>query len=383
MTAISPTSAALTAVWADASAAAAEAEAWQDLAAGALEPNPFYAPGAALAALRHLPEGARTRMLMIWRATAEGRELAGLLPVAAQPRRYLVPLPLAKAADFQLTLTAPLIAQRDAEAVWTAILDALAASGRRALLIPFISDAGPVFAALRAACARSGRDLRIATRHERALLSGCGPGDAYLRATLESRRRKEADRQRRRLAELGELTFTVARSPAEVEPAMERFLDLEARGWKGAAGTALRLAPGGLGFGRDLARSMATRGDIRIAALELSGRPVAMGLVLTSRRRAFYIKTAYDEALARYSPGLLLTLDLTRHLLDDGDIDDADSIAVSDHPMIDRVWTDRLPMASVVVACSPGDALARLAAGLEGFREQIRIRTAGIRKKLR
>jgi hypothetical protein len=101
-------------------------------------------------------------------------------------------------------------------------------------------------------------------------------------------------------------------------------------------------------------------------------------------RRAFYIKTTYDEDLARFSPGLLLTLDLTAYLLDDPGIDDADSIAVADHPMIDRIWTERFPVASVLIATGPGrGTLVRLAAKLEALREELRVRSARVRTIIR
>ena len=65
-----------------------------------------------------------------------------------------------------------------------------------------------------------------------------------------------------------------------------------------------------------------------------------------------------DETLARTSPGVQLTLDLTKHLCADPDIAFADSTADGEHPMIDHVWRERIEIADVFVALSPRDPYA-------------------------
>jgi CelD/BcsL family acetyltransferase involved in cellulose biosynthesis len=373
---------ALTAQWAGADLPEADIAAWRALHARALEPNPFYAPDFVLAGLRHLPQCERLRLLMIWRETGAARTLAGVFPLADGRTRYVVPAPVRVAADLYGNLSTPLIdTERPAE-TWSAMLDALAASGTRALLLPYGHRGGPSQTALTEVCSATARQTAVLGRHERALLHSSDDGATYLRATLETRRRKEADRQRRRLAEQGELDFHIARSADEVDAALTAFLDLESTGWKGRRGTDLKSAPGTAAFIHDLARGMAHDGTIRIVSLTSGKRLVASGIVVLSGRRAFYIKTTYDEALSRFSPGLLLTLDLTKHLLDDPQIADADSIAVADHPMIDHIWTDRFPIETVLVACRPGsDPVFSLIAGLERLRERVRTSTSEIRAK--
>ena len=55
---------------------------------------------------------------------------------------------------------------------------------------------------------------------------------------------------------------------------------------------------------------------------------------------AFSYKTAYDERLARFSPGVLLQRE-NLALLSRDDIDWCDSCASADHPMIDHLWRER------------------------------------------
>jgi hypothetical protein len=87
------------------------------------------------------------------------------------------------------------------------------------------------------------------------------------------------------------------------------------------------------------------------------GMPVAMGIVLASGAAAAFWKTAYDENFAALSPGLQLTLDLSRRQLAEPGVTMTDSCAVPEHPMIDRVWPGRLAVADMLLAAAPGRAL--------------------------
>jgi O-antigen/teichoic acid export membrane protein/CelD/BcsL family acetyltransferase involved in cellulose biosynthesis len=363
--------------------AARDLPAWRDLAARALEPNVFYAPGFAPAGLEHLPEGRGARVLMAWQEMGGTRHLVGLLPVVRARGRFLNPLPIRRAALLYGTLSTPLLDPDCPDGALAAMLATLDRAGVPGLLLPFLHEGGSAAAALdRVAAAHGLAQVRL-DGHARAILRSTLPGSEYVRATLETRRRKEADRQRRRLAEEGQLTFQVATAKGEIGPALDSFLALESAGWKGRLGTDLAGSSQSLAFIRDVASAMAGE-DFRVATLALDGRIIAAGLVVIAGRRAFYIKTAYDEALARFSPGLLLTLDLTTYLLDDPEIDDADSIAVADHPMIDRIWTERFPVASVLVTTGPGrGALIRLAVQSEKLRGELRVRSSRIRTRIR
>ena len=332
-------------------------EAWRQLERETLEPNVFYSAETTLAAMRHLPEERGTRVLAAWRNEGGERRLVGLLPLRPGRGRRLNPFGLQRAAECYGTLSTPLLHPDRPEAILQAMLAHLASRKVAGILLPFLHAQGRVATALGDVAETGGLKSVVLDAHRRALLSSALPGSDYIRATLEPRRRKEADRQRRRLGEEGALTFSVARSEAEVADALEAFLDLEAAGWKGEAGTDLKGSAGGAAFIRETSRALAADGRFRVATLSLAGRPIAAGLLGLCGRRAFYQKTAYDESLARFSPGLLLTLDLTAHLLDDPEIDAADSIAVADHPMIDRVWTERFPVATVMISTRPGGGI--------------------------
>src|SRR6185437_8183433 len=85
--------------------------------------------------------------------------------------------------------------------------------------------------------------------------------------------------------------------------------------------------------------------------------PVAAAIVLRHQDRAFYFKLGVDERFAKFSPGVQLTLELTRHLCNDPDIASADSTAAPDHPMINPIWRGRFAIGDVLIPLRPRDPL--------------------------
>ncbi len=357
---------------------------WRQLADRALEQNVFYTPEMALAGMHHLSDGGSARLIAAWRGEGAARRLVGALPILPARRRYLNALPVRRAAGFYGTLSTPLVdPDRPAETL-RSMLGALWQHGQVGLVLPYMHAAGPVAAALSEMCLQDGIETVTLDGHQRAILRSPLPGGEYIRATLETRRRKEAERQRRRLADEGDLQFRIATQPEEVARALDEFLALEAAGWKGRAGTALAQAPGAASFIRATAEALSAQGAFSVAQLTLDGRTIAAGLLPRHGSRAYYLKTTYDEAFARFSPGLLLTLDLTAHLLDDLTVEEVDSIAVADHPMIDRVWVERLPVACMVIATRPGERVGfRAAVAAERMREDAVARLKALRARLR
>jgi hypothetical protein len=81
---------------------------------------------------------------------------------------------------------------------------------------------------------------------------------------------------------------------------------------------------------------------------------------LRHQDRAFYFKLGVDERFAKFSPGVQLTLDLTRHLCADPAIATADSTASPDHPMINPIWRGRFAIGDVLIPLRRGDPVVSL-----------------------
>jgi hypothetical protein len=145
-----------------------------------------------------------------------------------------------------------------------------------------------------------------------------------------------------------------------VAAAIETFLKLEASGWKGKRGTALGQDEGDATFIRRASKGLAETGQCEIVTLHAGETPVASAIVLRHLDRAFYFKLGIDEHFAKFSPGVQLTLDLTRQLCADPSLATADSTASADHPMINPIWRGRLKIGDVVIPLRRNDPAVSL-----------------------
>ena len=355
--------------------AATHFEAWNDLLARVIEPNVFLEPCFVLPAVQHFALARRPAFLLVWdERNGERDRLVGLCPVML-PR---LPLGGAMARAWmheQAALGTPLIDRSRAIETLDLMLDWLRREnpGINGLMFPKLRHDGPVLALLRNRAILTGRELRLFGEHQRAMLSGGALGLAAMARALSPKKLKDLRRQRRRLADGGKLVFTSARSPEEVRAAAEKFLVMEAAGWKGRRGTALLADPALTTFTRTMTRLLARDGKCRIDTLEVGGKPAAMGIILESGGYAYLWKIAYDESLAMTSPGVQLVMDLTRLQLADEGIAFTDSCAIPGHPMIDHVWRERLPITDALVSARPDSSFGfAITAAIEASRRRLR-----------
>ena len=342
--------------------------AWLDLISRALEPNVFFEPAFVLCAAQHFAMARKPRFILVWQGRPGGR-LIGLAPVLL-PRRGL-PGRASLWRHEQSSSAVPLLDRAAAAAAFTAMLGALAREAPHvsALLMPRLASQGETAGVLRGVAARSGRELRFYDAHQRAVFIPQTRAADEAVAGLSAKKQKELRRQARRLAEGGALSLVSARTPADVRRAAEEFLALEALGWKGRSGTALLADPGYAAFTRATLRSLAAEGKCRIDLLMRGDTPAAAAVVLTSGGRSFYWKTAYDETLKDFSPGVQLSIETTRLQGADSGVEMTDSGAIENHPMIDHLWRGRIEIADALISVGAarsvgfGTVAAREAAG--------------------
>jgi CelD/BcsL family acetyltransferase involved in cellulose biosynthesis len=110
----------------------------------------------------------------------------------------------------------------------------------------------------------------------------------------------------RRARELGTLTYEVVTEPTELELAFESFLQVEASGWKGEQGSAIRLHPELVNFYRSLMQQFGARGECRINLLRLNGEVIAAQFGLVSGRQLNLLKIGYQEKYSHIAPGHLI-----------------------------------------------------------------------------
>ena len=328
-----------------------DVDAWRALAARAAEPNGYYLPDWELAvnATAHGRTGASA--LAAW----HDRMLVGLLPVVSMRQAYKIPLPALVSAHPYGTLCSPPLDHGMAADAAATLMQAARQSGARALVLRDVALDGAAMKAFNTVLRGEGLRRRVLQWHLRASLDATRDADELLHDALGAKKLKELRRQRHRLAEHGAVTFEVARSPQEVATTLETFLKLEASGWKGALGTALTQVEGDAAFVRRAASALAETGNCEIVTLRAGETPVASGIVLRHQSRAFFFKLGVEERFAKFSPGVQLTLDLTRHLCADRAITSADSTASADHPMINPIWRGRFAIGDVLIPLATHD----------------------------
>ena len=95
---------------------------------------------------------------------------------------------------------------------------------------------------------------------------------------------------------------------------IEEFLQLEASGWKGRRGSALACTEVNRRFATDVLTGAFRRGRLQMGGLDFDGRPIGRRSSLLAGDGAYAFKTAYDETMAEFSPGVMLELDGVRQL---------------------------------------------------------------------
>lgn len=217
--------------------------------------------------------------------------------------------------------------------------------------------------------------LREAARLEGLLVSVC---DERTRAALtpssgvSGRERRERARLLRRLEAHGPVRFEEAREPDAVREATEEFLALEASGWKGRQRTALVQDRFRAAFAREAVNGLASVGGARVFTLWVGEEPAASLVVLAANGEAAAWKTAYDERFRDCAPGALVLSLATERLLADPAIRFADSCAVPDHKVMNRLWRARTRVGTLVIALEPGleREVERAAVGLNASRRR-------------
>jgi hypothetical protein len=337
---------------------------WRGLAERAVEANGYYLPEWELAVNASARGRTGVSALTAWSGASlacDGPSLmTGLLPVVSLWRAYRIPLPALVTAQPYGTLCTPPLDRDGAEDAAEQLMREARSAGAHALILRDMPLDGKAIRAFAEVLRRDGMRPRLLHSCLRACLDARRDADELLTEALGPKKLKELRRQRHRLAEHGAIQFEVARKSDEVAAALEAFLTLEASGWKGKRGTALVQDAGDAAFIRRAASAVAKTGQCEIVSLHAGNTPVAAAIVLRHQDRAFYFKLGVDERFAKFSPGVQLTLDLTRHLCADPAVGSADSTASPDHPMINPIWRGRFAIGDVLIPLRRRDPVVPL-----------------------
>jgi len=327
---------------------------WDDLAPRASEPNPFMDPdlvaavAAGESALRAPVLLARRgeRLMGVWALHRVAPRLGLPLTALAAPLRDMVPN------------TTPVIDRDHVEPVLAAMLDAIVRSRAlpKLLSIDMMND-GTVLAALQRVLAARWCPSAILWRRVRPMLACTQEPAAYFARVMSGGRRRKLGQLRRRLSKRGELRLSIHRERSAAVEASERFIKLEASGWKARSGESELERLRYRDFIRTAVTALADHGGVEIWEFSLAGVAISMALILRHLSGAYDWKIAYDERQHDCSPGVLLAQDYTTAFLTNPKISFADSCAADDAGVLGSLWDGRQPMVHVIADARAGGSL--------------------------
>lgn len=227
-------------------------------------------------------------------ALRRGGELGALFPLHTVRRQLVAPVnvhspvfrPFARDAD-------------DLEAVIRAVL-----ARREDLVVPALPADHPALGVLRRQSAASGRVDLVVPQHTSPIVETAGVAD--FDATLGRKTRQELGRLRRKMQRERDVQLSLVSRPDDLEQELQRGLELEASGWKGARGTAVLSSPATTAFYRGIARAFHAEDRVRFSTVTLDGELAAFDFCILDHDRLYGLKFGYDEDFRSYGPGFVL-----------------------------------------------------------------------------
>lgn len=270
-----------------AACAAIETE-WRDLAARAIEANPFFDPDFALPAAQHLVDFRDTLVLLVWSDATASRRLLGFIPARLQ-RRLLGHDELIGWSNPRLGIAAPLIDAVEAERVSAALLHAPGRWGianTQNLQLHRLDLDGPFLRSMLKAVEHTGHTASLASGPDAPATEGA-PDLAALRHGLSRH---------------GKLSFAESGSRQELRDMVELHLALEASGPLARAGTAALQDVRESAFLRAMTRNLARSHRCRVGLLSLDDKPVAGAILIGKGPRLWLYAGVEDDRFASFAP---------------------------------------------------------------------------------
>jgi hypothetical protein len=128
------------------------------------------------------------------------------------------------------------------------------------------------------------------------------------RARLGAKMRSNSNRQRRSLERAGRVELRALAPIVDLEAVLAESFALEAAGWKGRSGKAMRSSNTEERFWHDLYARFHRLGQLRFSELRLDGALIAFSLDVVHGGRLYGLKTSYDERHAGLAPGCVLLM---------------------------------------------------------------------------
>lgn len=314
---------------------------WRDLAARAVDPNPFFEPQWVVSAARHL--GVRIDLL----AVMAGGDMVACMPLLGHER-------LGSALTIRTwavpsVLGTPLLDPSYAHVALAAAVELLRRGQypQKVLSVSWLPAQGVAATAMQ----ESVKELTPTWFRPSELTRPClrrRPDGNYLENWADGKSGYNLRRTRRLLERsVGQVPKVIDR--AGDASVVARFLAMEAAGWKGGDGTAMAAIPGRAKYFQEMCAQFSADGRLRMLCYEAGGTTLAMKCDIAAGPGVFCVKRTYNEQFARYSPGVHLDIEGARVFHESGAawMDSCTNVKAND-PLV-RLWPERLTFTNLFV----------------------------------
>lgn len=327
-------------------------EAWELLSNYSLDDNIYISPGYLIPVLLHYEHRHPYRVLFIYLAGSQHSErLIGVAAYSILSPSWKIPCRVLSTFTSPLGFPShPLVDREYAEIAIKAIWDWIEQPQKRwdIVLINKIAKQSATWMAMAKEIHQRGRLQLTIGRFERPILKRDSSYADSIQQ-LSQKRRKEYRRLWRRLNDAGTVE-TVLHRDLNLSPDLaRRFMELEAKSWKGSSGTALICREADSAFFTDAVNSLGQKNQLFFIELRLNGQAIAMTSNFVAGKTLFAFKVAYDPQYARFSPGLLNEFEGMRLFHDTDDLQIGESGSVQ-NSYIRHYWRGRADMFSAYVA---------------------------------
>ena len=329
---------------------------WCELEERSIEQNAYLSPYFMLPALKHFPPHGKPIIVFIETGTGNRGDLLGVGVFECSPRTIRVPVAHLKAYRCpHAYLTGLLIDKQHFGETTDAFFSFFHDSRENWCGVEFVNRRKESELASRFDIAASCLDIcwfEYSSQRRPILLSEKS-GDANIKATLGSKRRKVLRQNLRRLNDLGKVTWRVVVG-REIEPAcLDTFLELEHMGWKKAKSFSLLSNASHEAFFREMMTGFSQAGRAFFTELSMNGKVIASTSNLISGCAGFAFKIGWDEAFSKLGPGILNEVEFMKYfpeLLPS--IKYVDSGA-GDGSFIEKLWPDHVSLVSGFYVSNP------------------------------
>lgn len=245
-------------------------------------------------------------------------QLAGLLPLVLGRETYAgLPVKVLQHAGTLSGDRPGLVCDRDPAEIWPVIIDTLLAQRRRWHLLDLRElDEGCCLLDEAGCLQQAAQRIKLHIHRESWTHAGClplkGSWDDYMASRSRNARQALRRRERQLLADLPDTQIEVIEQPERISAAFDRYLAIEAKGWKSSAEVGLWSDRREQALHHDLLPRLAASGRASVWLLKAGGQDIA-GLVRLRQGGIHYERhAAFDPDFARYSPSTYLCMEAVR-----------------------------------------------------------------------